>query len=101
MTSIPADTGVDRGRPDGGGPDAATAVYHVNDREGRVSPHGEDLQGREILSRAGFSTDKYELFEIVNGKTGPEIPAETIHPVKPGDQFRATIRGTDYSSARA
>jgi len=75
------------------------AVYHVNgDRRGRVDPHGEEITGREILSRAGLSADKYELWTVVAGKTGAEVKPDECHPVKPGDHFRATIRGTDYSS---
>jgi hypothetical protein len=76
----------------------ATAVYHVNRREGRVNPHGEELTGKEILSRVGLSADKYELFTVVDGKTGPEIKPDQTDHVKPGEHFRATIRGTDYSS---
>lgn len=75
------------------------AAYHVNNREGRVAaPHGENLKGREILHRAGLSAEKYELFTIVHGKTGPEIGPDETHHVKPGDHYRATIRGTDFSS---
>jgi hypothetical protein len=74
------------------------AVFHVNDRKGRVDPHGETLKGSEILSRAGLNSEKYELFTVVAGKTGVEIKPDDSHSVKPGDHFRATIRGTDYSS---
>ena len=75
------------------------AVYHVNtDRKGRVEPHGETLTGREILSRAGLNADKYELWTVVGNKTGAEIKPDEAHFVKPGAHFRATIRGTDYSS---
>ena len=78
--------------------ETGTAVYHVNSRKGRVDPHGEDLEGKEILSRAGLSSDKYELFTVVDGKTGAEIKPDQTYHVKPGEHFRATIRGTDYSS---
>jgi hypothetical protein len=73
-------------------------VYHVNNRDGRVAARGEDLTGHEILSRAGFSAEKYELFELIDGKAGPEIPPDVVHHVKPGQHYRATIRGTDYSA---
>ncbi len=72
-------------------------VFFVNERKGSVAAHGEDLFGREILARVGLSAEKYELFELINGKAGPEIPPDAKHMVKPGDHFRATIRGTDYS----
>ena len=91
----------DEGHDGDGGDDRSTdrAVYHVNkDRKGRVDPHGETLEGREILSRAGLSAEKYELWTVVDGHTGAEIKPDDTHPVKPGDHFRATIRGTDYSS---
>jgi len=77
---------------------AHDGVYHVNNRDGRVAARGEDLAGREILARAGFSAEKYELFELTDGKAGPEIPPDDVHHVKPGQHYRATIRGTDYSA---
>lgn len=77
------------------------AVYTVNDRKGLVGVHGEELPGKEILSRVGLSFEKYELFTVVDGKTGDEIKPDQVHRVKPGDHFRATIRGTDYSTPRA
>ncbi len=79
-------------------PPIASASFHVNEREGKVAPRGEDLTGREILARAGLSADKYELWTVVHGKSGAEIGPDQKHRVKPGDHFRATIRGTDYSS---
>jgi hypothetical protein len=82
---------------DGGRP-TKQAVYHVGNREGRVDPHGEDLNGREILARVGLSVEKYELWTVVHGRTGEEIKPDQVHHVKPGDHYRATIRGTDYSS---
>ncbi|MBL0937888.1 MAG: hypothetical protein IBJ03_03275 [Gemmatimonadaceae bacterium] len=85
------DPGAD-GTPPGRG------VYHVNERNGRVDAHGEELLGREILSRVGLSTDKYELWTEVAGKTGESIEPNERHFTKPGDHFRATIRGTDYSN---
>ena len=91
--------GADRGDDQHDGRPTDLAVYHVNsDRKGRVDPQGEDLQGREILSRAGLNFEKYELWTVVAGKTGAEIKPDETHHVKPGDHFRATIRGTDYSS---
>src|SRR5687768_8939015 len=81
-----------------GHPETVNSPFFVNDRKGRVAPRGEDLKGREILARAGLSAEKYELWTVVNGKTGAEIAPDQTHPVKPGDHFRATIRGTDYSS---
>ena len=80
------------------GPPSANATFFVNDRKGQVAPRGEDLKGREILARTGLSAEKYELWTVVNGKTGAEIAPDETHHVKPGDHFRATIRGTDYSS---
>lgn len=91
--------GADKGGDQQNGRPTEQAVYLVNnDRKGRIDPHGEDLTGREILSRAGLSAEKYELWTVVAGKTGQEIKPEQTHRVKPGDHFRATIRGTDYSS---
>jgi hypothetical protein len=84
----------------GGADEAHTAlgVYHVNQEKARVAAHdGEELPGREILRRAGFSYEKYELFTVEHGKTGREIKPDEVHQVKPGDHYRATIRGTDYS----
>jgi hypothetical protein len=72
-------------------------VFHVNEREGRVAAHGEDLTGREILDRVGLSADRYELFTIEHGKTGPEVKPDQTIRVKPGDHFRATLRDTNYS----
>lgn len=82
---------------DGGETSTARAVYHVNQEKGLVAPHGEDLPGREILRRAGFNFEKYELFTVEHGKTGREIQPDETHHVRPGAHFRATIRGTDYS----
>lgn len=82
-------------------PRTANASFQVNERKGKVDPRGEDLNGREILARTGLSADKYELWTVVHGKTGAEIGPDQTHPVKPGDHFRATIRGTDYSSPEA
>ena len=72
-------------------------VFHVNERHGRVNAHGEDLLGREILERVDLSSDRYELFTVEKGKTGPEILPDATYHVKPGSHFRATIRNTDYS----
>ncbi len=94
------------GQPDAGKPDApgsrGEGVFHVNnDREGRVASRGEELTGTAILERVGLSSDKYELWTMVGNKTGTEIKATDVHHVKPGNHFRATIRGTDYSRERA
>ena len=91
----------DEGRGGGseGGRPTEQAVFHVNtDHRGRVAPRGEDLTGREILSRVGLSAEKYELWTVVDGQAGEEIKPDDTRHVKPGDHFRATIRGTDYSS---
>lgn len=72
-------------------------VYHVNDRQGRVESGGEELAGAVILERTGLSSEKYELWTIVKNKAGVQIQPTDIHHVKPGNHFRATIRGTDYS----
>ena len=72
-------------------------VFHVNEREGRVNAHGEELSGSEILNRVGLTSEKYELFTVEHGRTGAEIKPTQIVPVKSGDHFRATLRGTDYS----
>ncbi len=73
-------------------------AYHVNTAQGRVAPHGEELTGAEILARAGFNHQKYELWTISDaGTTGLEILPDQTHHVKPGDHYRATIRRTDYS----
>lgn len=82
-------------------PSTANASFQVNERKGKVDPRGEDLRGREILARAGLGAEKYELWTVVHGKAGAEIEPDQTHPVKPGDHFRATIRGTDYSSLEA
>lgn len=82
-------------------PPIANAFFHVNERKAKVDPGGEDLMGREILARTGLSADKYELWTVVHGKTGAEIGPDQKQRVKPGDHFRATIRGTDYSSPEA
>jgi len=77
--------------------DQGQGVYHINDRDGRVDAHGEDLTGAAILERVGLSAEKYELWTIVHNKAGVEIKPTDTHHVKPGDRYRATIRGTDYS----
>jgi len=82
---------------DGGKGAPGEGVYHVNERQGRVAARGEDLTGREILDRVGLSPEKYELFTVVHGKTGEEIPPDRRIHVDPGDHFRATIRNTDYT----
>ncbi len=79
------------------GDDRDRGVYHVNDRTGRVDAHGEDLTGATILERVGLSAEKYELWTIVDNKAGVEIKPTETHHVEPGDRYRATIRGTDYS----
>lgn len=96
-------TSTAQGRDDAGdqgaGHSVGEAVFFVNERQGRVAARGETLTGREILGRVGLSADKYELFEQIDGKAGPEILPDADHAVKPGEHFRATIRGTDYSAA--
>lgn len=72
-------------------------VFHVNEREGRVEAHGEELSAKEILERVGLGADRYELFNVVHGKAGDVIQPDARVTVKPGDHFRATLRGTDYS----
>lgn len=75
----------------------AQGVFHVNDREGRVSAHGEELNGVTILSRVGLTAERYELFTVKNGHADKPVgPHQNVH-VKPGDHFRATLKGTDYS----
>ena len=89
-----SDAAKDEGGHGGGG----EGVYHVNTRQARVASRGEELTGAVILERVGLSPDKYELWTEVNGKAGVEIKPIEGHHVQPGDHFRATIRGTDYSS---
>ncbi len=83
----------------GSGDEKATGqgVFHVNDREGRVDAHGEELTGAEILNRVGLNSDRYQLFPLEKGKVGDEIKPTDSVTVKPGDHFRATLKGTDYS----
>jgi hypothetical protein len=97
MTSAAQDRG-DAGNH-GADDTVGDGVFFVNERQARVAAHGEVLTGREILSRVGLSADKYELFEQIGGKAGPEILPDAKRTMKPGDHFRATIRGTDYSAA--
>lgn len=93
MSKLEGADGHGGGHDDGHG----QGVYHVNDRTGRVDAHGEDLTGAIILERVGLSAEKYELWTIVHGKAGVEIKPTDTHHVKPGDRYRGTIRGTDYS----
>jgi|SRR6478736_4850264 len=75
--------------------------YLVNtDRHGQVAPHGEDLEGKEILRRVGLDYQRYELFPLHGNEPGPEILPDQRVFVKPGDRFRATIRNADYSDGR-
>lgn len=72
--------------------------YLVNaDRRGHVDPHGEHLPGKEILARVGLDVQKYELFPVHGNQLGSEIAPEQIVLVKPGERYRATIRGADFS----
>lgn len=72
--------------------------FHVNnDRKGQVEAHGEELTGGEILARVGLTTERYELFTVVQGRVGEAVSADTRVQVKPGSHFRATLRGADYS----
>jgi len=73
-------------------------VFHVNEREGRVKAHGEELTGSQILGRVGLSSDRYELFTVKGGQADKKIGPDEVVRVKPGDHFRATLKGTDYSS---
>ena len=86
----------------GGGDDdkaVGQGVFLVNnDRKGRVDAHGENLSGAEILMRVGLSAERYELFTEVHGHIGDAIPLDKIVPVKPGEHFRATLKGADYSA---
>lgn len=75
----------------------AMGVFHVNDREGRVAVHGEDLTGKQILERVGLSVDRYDLFTLVDGKPKDQIGPDQTQFVKPGSHFRATLKGLDYS----
>jgi hypothetical protein len=85
------------GGNEGGNHERGDGVYHVNDRAGRVDSRGEELTGATILERTELSAEKYELWTIVDNKAGVEIKPTDTHHVKPGDRYRATIRGTDYS----
>src|SRR5262249_44126034 len=75
-------------------------VFHVNEREGRVNARGEDLTGSQILGRVGLSADRYELFTVKGGHADEKIGPNQVVRVKPGEHFRATLKGTDYSSPR-
>ena len=78
--------------------DVGQGVFHVNEREGRVSARGEELTGSEILSRVGLTSERYELFTVKGGQADKLIGPNDVVRVKPGDHFRATLRGTDYSA---
>lgn len=43
--------------------------------------------GAQILEKAGFQVDQYDLFKVVEGKSEPVAANETIH-LKNGDHFR-------------
>ncbi len=79
--------------PGDGGP-----FFHVGDRKGHVGPHGEDLTGAQILERVGLDPEKYRLYNEHGGQVGDEIPLTSTVHVKPGDHFRAMLKGTDYSA---
>lgn len=95
-TSVKEQHGGDHGGHDGDA--VGQGVFHVNEREGRVDARGEDLTGSQVLGRVGLSSDRYELFTVKGGQADKKIgPDEVVH-VKPGAHFRATLKGTDYSS---
>ena len=78
--------------------DGAGPFFHVNkDRKGQVEAQGEELTGREILARVGLSAERYELFPVEEGRVGEAVDPDNRVRVKPGDHFRATLRGADYS----
>lgn len=78
--------------------DVTGPFFHVNkDRKGQVEAGGEELTGSEILARVGLTVERYELFPVKEGRVGEAVGADTRVRVKPGDHFRATLRGADYS----
>ena len=95
-TTVKEQRGGEHGGHDGDA--VGQGVFHVNDREGRVDAHGEDLAGSEILRRVELTSDRYELFTVNGGHADKRVEPDEVVRVKPGDHFRATLRGTDYSS---
>jgi hypothetical protein len=78
--------------------DVTGPFFHVNkDRKGQVEAGGEELTGSEILARVGLTAERYELFPVEGGRVGEAVGGDTRVRVKPGDHFRATLRGADYS----
>ncbi len=88
------------GRDQGGhdGEAVGQGVFHVNDRQGHVNARGEDVTGSEILRRVELTSERYELFTVKGGHADKRIGPDEVVRVNPGDHFRATLRGTDYSS---
>lgn len=68
-------------------------VIFVNKKEIRVDE--DDLTGKQILEKAGFDPNQYDLF-LVHGQTGQKIEQDQHVEIKNGMHFNAILKSVPY-----
>lgn len=68
-------------------------IIFVNKKEIRVAE--DDLTGKQILEKAGFDPNQYDLF-LVHGQTGQKIEPDQRLEIKNGMHFNAILRNVPY-----
>jgi len=73
-----------------------TKIIFVNKKEIHVEE--DKLTGKEILSRAGFDPNSYDLF-LVDGQKSEKIELDQVVEIKNGLHFNAILRSVPYGDS--
>lgn len=73
-----------------------TKIIFVNKKELHVVE--DHLTGKEILSRAGFDPNSYDLF-LVHGQKSEKIESDQSVLIKNGEHFNAILRSVPYGDS--
>jgi len=68
-------------------------VIFVNKKQIRVEE--DSLTGRQILEKAGFDANQYDLF-LVHGQDSDEIKPDQAIAIKNGLHFNAILKSVPY-----
>jgi hypothetical protein len=68
-------------------------VIFVNKKELKVAE--SSLTGREILSRAGYDVNQYDLF-LIRGQQSEQIQPDQTVEIKNGLHFNAILKSAPY-----
>ncbi len=71
-------------------------IIFVNKKEIRVEE--DKLTGKEILSRAGFDPNSYDLF-LVHGQKSEKIEPDKVVEIENGLHFNAILRSVPYGDS--